>query len=103
MQNILPKEAEKKIKEGITVIDVRTSEEYKEGHIGGSSNINVSLSDFSEKVSSLDKNKEYLVYCRSGGRSSSAQKIMASLGFNNVYNLAGGIISWGEEGLPVEK
>lgn len=101
--SINPKEALIKIQNGeLSVIDVRTKEEYAGGHVTPSFNIDISQPDFSEKISALDKNKEYLVYCRSGGRSSAAQKIMTGLDFKNVRNLTGGIIAWERGGLPIE-
>ena len=103
-KNLGSREAYEKIKEGNTlVIDVRKEEEYRTGHIAGSFNVNVSSPNFSQKISALDKEKEYLVYCRSGGRSSLAQKVMTNLGFKKVCNLAGGIESWERSGLLVEK
>ncbi|MFA5841421.1 MAG: rhodanese-like domain-containing protein [Candidatus Paceibacterota bacterium] len=103
-KNLTPLEAEEKIKAGgISVLDVRTPEEYAEGHIGGSLNMDVSEPSFAQGISVLDKNKEYLVYCRSGGRSSTAQEIMAKASFRNVYNLSGGIIAWNRRGLPIIK
>ena len=102
-KNLNPKDAERKIKAGkFTVIDVRTPEEFAEGHIAGGVNINISAPDFSQKIESLDKGKEYLVYCRSGGRASRAKEILESAGFGNVYNLTGGITGWVGDGLPTE-
>jgi rhodanese-related sulfurtransferase len=104
MRDISPKDAEQKInKEEFTVIDVRTPEEYGEGCIAESLNIDVSSPDFSQKIQDLDRNREYLVYCRSGGRSSRAREFMEKSGFKNVYNLTGGIIAWNKMGLPIEK
>ena len=72
----------------IIVIDVRTPEEIAEiGAIEGSTNIDFKAADFKEKVSSLDKSKEYILFCRTGNRSGQASKIMADLGFSNVNNL----------------
>lgn len=101
MQNLSPKEAEEKIKAGdISIIDVRTPEEYSGGHIAGSFNINISSPTFAEEIMKLDKDKGYLTQCLSGGRSSKAQKMMVDLGFKNVYNLAGGITAWMKDQLP---
>lgn len=104
LENILPKDASLKIQAGgIFVIDVRTPAEYSNGHINGSINIDISNPTFLEEILKLDNGKDYLVYCLSGGRSSSAQKMMVGLGFKNVFNLAGGITAWERDGLSVEK
>lgn len=75
------------------VIDVRTPEEEAEGLIPNSVNINLMSPAFPAKVLELDKSKTYYVYCRSGGRSSTACQFMEKNGFN-TYNLEGGIQAW---------
>lgn len=89
-------EAQKLIAENanIKIIDVRTDGECAEGMIDGAVQINISSADFEKKLAELDKEGEYLVYCRSGGRSSNAQNIMKNKGFTTVYNLAGGYMNW---------
>lgn len=89
--------------ENVVVLDVRTPEEYKEGHLKNAVLINYYDSTFSDQVSRIDKNKPVYVYCRSGKRSSGAQKIMQDQGFKKVVNLNGGIQAWEKSGLPVEK
>lgn len=76
----------------LVIVDVRTSGEFKTGHIEGALNIDVSLPNFKEEIDQLDKNKKYLVYCRSGNRSKFAGRIMEGLGFKEVYDLDGGIV-----------
>lgn len=76
------------------ILDVRTSGEYHQEALEGAVNIDIMGADFVQKVSNLDKDKTYLVYCRSGNRSGSACQIMTEAGFEKVYNLAGGIMSW---------
>lgn len=71
----------------LILLDVRTAEEYSSGNIPNSINIDVLSPDFKSKIELLDKNKEYLVYCRSGNRSLIASSIMATNGFIKVYNL----------------
>lgn len=83
------------------IIDVRSQGEIMQGMIPNAMNINLMDPSFRDKIDSLDRNKSYYVYCRSGGRSSSAAGFMNSLGFTKVFNLAGGIMSWdGEVVLP---
>lgn len=77
----------------VQLVDVRTAEEYAEGHIPDAVNIDVSSPDFVEKVSSLDKKRVVALYCRSGRRSKRAAEQIANLGFK-VVELDGGIISW---------
>jgi rhodanese-related sulfurtransferase len=75
------------------LLDVRTPEEFASERIPESINVNVMDGSFIEKISMLDKTKNYFVYCRSGGRSGQACAIMAKQGLK-VYNLAGGIANW---------
>jgi len=76
------------------VLDVRTPAEKSDGIIPGYKLINIMDPSFEEEVSKLDKDKTYLVYCRSGNRSGQACGIMADMGFKNLYNLMGGIGAW---------
>ena len=72
----------------IIVIDVRTPDEIAQtGAIENSINIDFKSSDFKEKISVLDKDKEYILFCKSGNRSGQASKIMAEMGFSNINNL----------------
>lgn len=71
----------------LVILDVRTREEYLAGNIPNSINIDVLSQDFKSKIDMLDKNKEYLIYCKSGNRSSIASSIMSTNGFINIYNL----------------
>ena len=78
----------------VTIIDVRTSEEYKSGHIKNAQNINVQSEDFKTKIQYFDKEKPIYIYCRSGARSGKAGKILEEMGFVEIYDLNGGILSW---------
>lgn len=72
----------------IIVIDVRTPDEIAQtGAIENSINIDFKASDFKEKISALDKDKEYILFCKSGNRSGQASKVMAEMGFSNINNL----------------
>ncbi|MDB3901887.1 rhodanese-like domain-containing protein [Flavobacteriaceae bacterium] len=78
-----------------TILDVRTPEEFNEGYIPKSINLNIyDASSFMSKIQSLNKENNFYIYCKSGARSSQACKIMSQLGFSNVYNLLGGITDW---------
>ena len=85
------------------VLDVRTKEEYRKGHIPGSVLIDFNADDFEQQVAKLDKSKTYLVHCASGGRSARACKKMDQLGFQKLYNLEGGMGAWEKAGKPVKK
>ena len=85
------------------ILDVRTPEEFAEGHIPGAINLDVNGSNFKDEIGKLDKAKSYEVYCRSGKRSLKASEMMQSEGFTKVTNLDGGILGWQEKGYPVEK
>lgn len=73
-----------------TLIDVRTPEEFADGHLKGATNIDFNGPDFAEKISELDKDGEYTLYCRSGRRSGLALEAMKAAGFTKVTN-AGGV------------
>ena len=85
------------------VIDVRTSVEFAEGHIKGAINIDYYRQTFSDEIGNLDRDKTYLVYCRTGNRSTNALHKIEELGFKEIYHLSDGIVTWNEEGLPVVK
>jgi rhodanese-related sulfurtransferase len=85
------------------ILDVRTPEEYADGHLANATNIDFKATDFAEKVGKLDKSKSYLVYCRSGHRSASAAEIMKTQSFQTIYNLDGGITQWTTDKNPVIK
>jgi parallel beta-helix repeat protein len=87
----------------LVIIDVRTPEEYEGGHIHGASNIDYYSPDFNDRLRSLEKNKRYLIYCRAGNRGRVALEIMRALGFDDAYNVSGGILQWEADGYPVEK
>jgi rhodanese-related sulfurtransferase len=82
------------------LLDVRTLQEFSAGHIPDSKLIDIYLPTFAEKISELDKEKNYYTYCRSGNRSYHAGVFMLQQGFKTVYNLADGILDWHE---PLER
>lgn len=85
----------------ITVLDVRTPEEFEDGHLSGATMIDFYAETFADDIAALDADETYLVYCRSGNRSGQATALMASLGFEQVYDLDGGIIAWEAQGLSL--
>lgn len=76
------------------LVDVRTPEENSELRIPNSRLMNLMSPSFMDEISSLDKNADIFLYCRSGNRSLYAAKEMARMGYENVYNLRDGIIGW---------
>ena len=92
-----------RVQDDIELLDVRTKEEYDAGHIKNAKNINVQDSSFRSEIDKLDKTKTILVYCRSGKRSTAAVETLKEAGFNKIINLEGGILSWEESALPINK
>lgn len=78
--------------EKVVILDVRTPEEYSEGHIEGA--INIPLDEIRSRSNELNKDETILVYCRSGNRSKTASKELVKLGFVHVFDF-GGVNSWG--------
>ena len=77
------------------ILDVRTEEEFESGYIPNAKNIDLRMGPgFIDEINTLEKNKSYYVYCRSGARSAQAVQLMRDLGFNETYNLLGGILDW---------
>lgn len=88
---------------GIQLLDVRTPEEFAEGHIEKAENINLFDENFIEKAEKeLNKEHPVAVYCRSGRRSADAASKLADKGYK-VTNLEGGILAWEEAGKPIER
>ncbi|WP_042214974.1 rhodanese-like domain-containing protein [Demequina mangrovi] len=83
--------------DGVVVIDVRTPEEFAQGHLPDAVNIDVSGSAFDSEVATLDPEGDYAVYCRSGNRSRAAIDQMAADGVEGTVGLEGGIGAWGGE------
>ena len=77
-----------------TLIDVRTPKEIANGKISDALEIDFRSDAFKTEISKLDKNKSYVVYCKSGGRSHNAYNIMKELGFSKVKDLEGGYKAW---------
>lgn len=77
------------------ILDVRTEDEVNQGKIANSINLDFHKGqEFVEELEKLDKSKNYYVYCRSGARSGQTCAAMEQMGFENAYNLVGGILAW---------
>lgn len=80
------------------LVDVRTPNEFKEGHIAGA--VNIDLQQLSRRLDELPHDQPIVLYCRSGSRSATAANLLTQAGYDNVYDL-GGVIAWRAQGLPL--
>jgi rhodanese-related sulfurtransferase len=108
IENITPEEAyiliqENKDNPNFVILDVRTPEEFLGEYIENAVNLDYYSDTFRNNLDKLDKNKTYLIYCRSGRRSENALNIMKELDFREVYNMLGGVVKWKSEELPTTK
>lgn len=88
--------------EGILLLDVRTPEEFAEGHLAGAKNLDFHEPGFAEQLQQLDPNQKYMVYCAVGGRSGKTLQMTEEMGFKEVYNVSEGFKELKERGVPVE-
>lgn len=88
--------------EDVQLIDVRTPEEFLEGHIANAQNIDFYSDTFDDDILKLDKSKPVVLYCKSGGRSANCAEKLIKAGFVKVYDLEGGITQWKHKGFSVE-
>ena len=87
----------------LVIIDVRTPAEFADGHVANAINIDFNSGAFREEISKLDKDKNYLIYCRSGNRSRGAIDLMKELQFQEIYHMYQGMIGWTNGGYPTVK
>jgi thioredoxin len=87
--------------EGIVLLDVRTLDEFKNGHIAHSGQLNYYDSDFKKRLLLLPKDEPIFLYCNTGWRSKKAAQILTENGYKKIYNLEHGIMEWNLENLPV--
>jgi len=86
--------------ENAVIIDARRSDEWKHGIMENAVMMNVLDQEvFNKKAQTLEKEKNYFVYCKSGIRSAAACKLLEANGIKNTYNLLGGILAW--DGLTI--
>jgi phage shock protein E len=90
IKQLSPRELDQK--KGIMLLDVRTDREYNQGHIPGA--VHVPLSEVGTRVKKVKKDKELVVYCRSGNQSIWAIKRLMGMGYTHLYNLKGGYSAW---------
>ena len=78
----------------ILLLDVRTPEEYSEGHLPKATNIDFLSDDFQQKVGDLPRDEPVYLYCRSGNRSAKAANLLQEMGFKEIYDMEGGYLAW---------
>lgn len=83
------------------VLDVRTGWEFREVHLPGARHLDYYARDFRRRLEGLDRSKAYLVYCRTGRRSARVARLMLRMGFQEVYDLRGGLMAWSRARLPL--
>jgi molybdopterin/thiamine biosynthesis adenylyltransferase/rhodanese-related sulfurtransferase len=102
IEEIEPFEAAEEINGGdVVLIDTREPHEYKEAHLEGGQLVPPGLLADEIEAAAPDKSARTILYCRSGNRSAIAAAQMQALGYDNVASMAGGILLWQEQGLPV--
>lgn len=87
----------------VVILDVRTADEFKSGHIKGAVSQDFLDAQFQTSLAKLDKSKTYCVYCAGGGRSAQACRVMSRQGFTNLVDLSAGFSGWKKAGQPIEK
>lgn len=90
-------------KPDFVLLDVRTPGEYNKGHIQGAKLLDYYHRDFLKRLKTLDREKNYLLYCRTGNRSGRTLTVMGKLGFKRAAHLAGGIVAWQGKGYSLIK
>ncbi len=83
------------------LLDIRRPSEFNSGHIEGAINLDYYDEGFRDDLDMMDKGKTYLIYCRTANRTGKTMPVMQDLGFGDVYNMAGGISAWKDEGFSV--
>lgn len=84
-----PEEAAERVADGAVLLDVRTPEEFAEGHLDGAHNISLESDDFRDRAGRLDPEASYVVYCATGNRAGQAIEIMRELGVEDAVNAGG--------------
>lgn len=88
-------------RKGVLLLDIRTPQEFRAGHIRGASNIDFYKRDFSTRIAELDRDQPVLIYCRTGSRTTQTLAMFRQLGFKEVIHLDGGIAAWYRAGMPI--
>jgi len=86
---------------GFVLMDIRTSAEVEAGHLFGAIELDFYSDAFEDDLASLPRDQIYLIYCRTGNRTGQALQVMEELGFEQVYDMGGGISQWMAAGYPI--
>ena len=87
----------------VVVLDVRTPEEFAEGHIEGALNVDFRSDNFAEELAELDRDQRHIVHCRSGRRSSASMEVFEELGFTDIQHMFEGFNGWQDAELPIAR
>lgn len=104
LRTVAPAEAATVLADGpddLVVLDVRTPEEFAEGHLADATLVDFYEPDFADQLAGLDRDVPYVLYCRSGNRSGQTLAMMAELGFTDVTEVGGGALAWTDAGLEL--
>jgi rhodanese-related sulfurtransferase len=98
---VKPAEARRRALAGNLLLDVREPAEWSAGHAPGA--VPIPLGQLSARLSELPRDREIIAVCRSGNRSGVAAGLLRRAGFSKAVNMAGGMMAWTKQGLPVER
>lgn len=103
LKELTPGQAVKVIESvpNLMILDIRTPDEFRSGHLKGARNIDFYGRDFAARLAELDRESPYLVYCRTGRRSGVTIDYLKKLEFKKIYHLKDGITGWKSKGLPL--
>jgi phage shock protein E len=104
LTNVAPGEVKQLLQkdDNLVVLDVRTPAEFEKGHLKNALNIDFLADDFEKQLGELDKDKTYLLYCKTANRSGKAVETMRAKGFRTLYHSTSGFDVLKQAGLPVE-
>lgn len=88
---------------GLIILDVRTPQEFRQGHIAGARNMDFFGGSFEKQTEALPKDAPVLLYCRTGKRSAAAAETLADAGVKRIFHMHQGLEAWQKAGLPLEK
>lgn len=100
--NILSPDAKRLIDAGtVYLLDVRTPEEFQQGHLKGA--VLIPIDQLKMRLGEIPRNRKIVVYCAVGPRSNAAARLLAEKGYRDVYTMQDGIVGWYRNGLPLSR
>ncbi len=100
---VAPNEAIRLMNAGAVLVDLRSANQFKDGHIEGARNVPADQLAADSKVVERLSGKTLVLYCDSGTTTGAAQRTLTRAGAKNVFGLRGGLAAWKQENLPVVK